>query len=205
MPVTETLAEPTRSQRLKAATNATHGALDKTIMGGDIFANRAQFAKFLRVQYRFHRTIDALYDNELLAALIPGLSERRRLARIAHDLGDLGETRPAPEAGKLEKDTPLPTALGWLYVAEGSNLGGAVLYKLARDKLGLDKDFGVTHLTAHPDGASRHWRQFTGALDAVALSPAQEEEVVRGAEDAFRSVRGYVAEEIPVPDAGAVP
>ena len=42
MNATDTL-EATRSQRLKAATRDSHGALDKRIMAGDIFASRAQF------------------------------------------------------------------------------------------------------------------------------------------------------------------
>ncbi|MDT0814963.1 biliverdin-producing heme oxygenase, partial [Staphylococcus pseudintermedius] len=89
---------------------------------------------------------------------------------------------------------PLAQALGWLYVAEGSNLGGSVLYKLAA-RLGLDRGFGARHLAAHPDGVARHWRRFTAALDGAALSAAQEEDVVAGAEAAFRRVRGHVEEE----------
>ncbi|WCE03597.1 biliverdin-producing heme oxygenase [Pseudoxanthomonas sp. JBR18] len=185
-----------RSQRLKAATHATHDRLDKTIMARDIFASREKFAKFVRVQYRFHRDIDALYGNEALVALIPNLGERRRLLKIATDLSDLRQALPLPVPGKLDNGTSLPTALGWLYVAEGSNLGGTILYKLASQKLGLGSGLGASHLAAHPDGAARHWREFTKVLDSVPLSPAQEGEMVLGAEAAFRAVQGYVREEI---------
>ncbi|MFT3763273.1 MAG: biliverdin-producing heme oxygenase [Pseudoxanthomonas sp.] len=192
-------AEPSRSQRLKAATRSVHDALDKRIMAADIFASRGNFARFLRVQYRFHRDVDPLYASAQLEALLPELCERRRLPKIADDLGDLGQLPPPPAPCRLDGDTPLPSALGWLYVAEGSNLGGAILFKLAGEKLGLGRDFGARHLAAHPDGAARHWRGFTAALDALALSPAQEDEVVRGAEAAFRAVRGYAEEELPQP------
>lgn len=186
--------EATRSQRLKAATRDSHGALDKRIMAGDIFASRALFAKFLRVQYRFHRDIDALYGNPALEALLPDLDERRRLPLIARDLADLEQTLPLPASTRLDGDLPLPAALGWLYVAEGSNLGGTVLYKMAA-RLGLDSDFGARHLAAHPDGAARHWREFTAALDGVALTAAQEQQVIDAADAAFRSVHGHVEEE----------
>ncbi len=176
--------QATRSQRLKAATRDSHGALDKRIMAGDIFASRDLFAKFLRVQYRFHRDIDALYGNPALDALLPDLDERRRLPLIARDLADLEQTLPLPPS----------TRLGWLYVAEGSNLGGTVLYKMAA-RLGLDSDFGARHLAAHPDGAARHWREFTAALDGVALTQAQEQQVIDAADAAFRSVHGHVEEE----------
>lgn len=191
----ETLAAPTRSQRLKAATRATHDRLDQAVMAGNPFASRDRFARFLRVQYRFHRDLDALYAHPLLAARLPDLGERRRLLKIANDLGALGQAPPAPAPARLRKDTPLPTALGWLYVAEGSNVGGTVLYKIAVDKLGLDRHHGASHLAAHPDGAARHWREFTAALDTVPLSTQQEDEVVHAAEDAFRTVHAYVREE----------
>lgn len=192
LPMTvQTSLEDSRSVRLKAATRDSHGALDKRIMAGDIFADRGNFARFLRVQYRFHRSIDALYASPALDALLPDLAERRRLQQVRSDLQDLEQALPGEDIIALGNDLPLPTALGWLYVAEGSNLGGTVLYKMAA-ALGLDRDFGARHLAAHPDGAARHWREFTAALDAVVLSPAQEQEVIDAADAAFRSVHGHV-------------
>lgn len=192
LPMTvQTSLEDSRSLRLKAATRDSHGALDKRIMAGDIFADRRNFARFLRVQYRFHRSIDALYASPALDALLPDLAERRRLQQVRCDLQDLEQALPGEDIAALRDDLPLPTALGWLYVAEGSNLGGTVLYKMAA-ALGLDRSFGARHLAAHPDGAARHWREFTAALDAVVLSPAQEQEVIDAADAAFRSVHGHV-------------
>jgi heme oxygenase len=183
--------EATRSQRLKAATRDSHGALDKRIMAGDIFADRANFARFLRVQFRFHRDIDALYANAALDALLPDLAERRRLPQVTRDLRDLEQSLPGPVPARLAPDLPLASALGWLYVAEGSNLGGTILYKMAA-RLGLDADFGARHLAAHPDGAARHWRAFTAALDGVVLSDAEEQQVIDAADAAFRSVHDHV-------------
>lgn len=192
LPMTvQTSLEDSRSVRLKVATRDSHGALDKRIMAGDIFADRRNFARFLRVQYRFHRSIDALYASPALDALLPDLAERRRLQQVRCDLQDLEQALPGEDIAALRDDLPLPTALGWLYVAEGSNLGGTVLYKMAA-ALGLDRSFGARHLAAHPDGAARHWREFTAALDAVVLSPAQEQEVIDAADAAFRSVHGHV-------------
>ena len=191
-----------RSQQLKAATHSTHDSLDKRVMAADIFASRDSFTRFLRVQYRFHRDIDALYSHQGLLALIPDLAERRRLPKIASDLQDLGSDIPAHSTPLVNADISLPNALGWLYVAEGSNLGGTVLFKLARDRLQLHADFGARHLAAHADGAARHWRSFTAALDAAPLAAEQESLVVEGARKAFQSVRGYVEDELhtdPVP------
>lgn len=182
---------PTRSQRLKAATHGTHERLDQRILRGQPFASTAGYRRFLRVQYRFHRDIAALYALPALQALLPDLAQRQRLHAVQQDLADLGEPLPSEPAEVLPADTDLATALGWLYVAEGSNLGAAILFKLAAH-IGLDEQRGARHLAGHPDGRARHWRQFTAALDGSALDPAQEQRLVDAATRAFVRVHGYV-------------
>lgn len=159
-----------------------------------VFRVRERYGLFLAVQQPFHRDIDALYDDERLTAPIPDLAERRRLAQIEQDLMDLGLTIPASdEAPRLSSQTDLPTALGWLYVAEGSNLGAAFLFKMAL-KLGLSESFGARHLAGHPDGRANHWRQFTRALDGLNLTPEEEGRVIAGANAAFERVHRLVKE-----------
>lgn len=184
----------TRSKRLKAATHATHERLDQSIMAKDPFANRERYGLFVRMQHAFHRDIDALYDDAALDALLPDLKGRRRFGQIGQDLADLGmetltyDASPAFVAGA---PADLPTAMGWLYVAEGSSLGAAFLLKDAL-KLGLSEAFGARHLAGAPEGRGLHWRTFTAALDKVALSDEDEARVVSGAEAAFARVHGLV-------------
>ncbi len=179
-----------RAKRLKAATGATHDRLDKTIMAQEPFASRERYALFVKVQHAFHRDIDVLYDDAVLDALLPDLQGRRRLPQIEQDLSDLGALALIPEkppAFIAGKPVDLPTALGWLYVAEGSNLGAAFLLKEAL-KIGLSETLGARHLAGAPEGRGLHWRTFTAALDAVPLSDEEEAHVVSGAEHAFRRV-----------------
>lgn len=181
-----------RASALKALTHAAHERLDAAIMAGRPFESRERYGRFLTVQYLFHRDIAALYDSPTLGALLPDLPGRRRLADIAADLADLGLPVPAPgEAPALGPDAPLPEALGWLYVAEGSNLGAAFLLKAAA-ALGLDERFGARHLAAAPEGRGLHWKTFVAALDAVPLSAGEEARAARGAEAAFTRVAFYV-------------
>ncbi len=184
----------TRAQALKARTSAAHGRLDAAIMAGRPFESRERYGRFLAVQYLFHRDIAALYDSPALGALLPDLPGRRRLADIAADLADLGLPAPAPLAPPaLAIDAPLPEALGWLYVVEGSNLGAAFLLKAAA-AIGLDEGFGARHLAAAPEGRGLHWKTFVAALDAVPLSGDEEARAAHGAEAAFTRVATYVSD-----------
>lgn len=189
-----------RAKRLKAATHAAHDLLDKRIMAAAPFASRERYVGFLRVQQAFHRDIDALYDDASLDRLLPDLQGRRRLALIARDLADLEQgsacgDRPAPTF-RSGGDVDVATALGWLYVAEGSNLGAAFLLKEAA-KLGFSETFGARHLAGAPEGRGLHWRTFVAALDAVQLSEAEEARVIEAATAAFRQVQGYVEATMP--------
>ena len=189
-----------RAKRLKAATHAAHERLDKRIMAADPFGSRERYGQFVVVQHAFHRDIDALYDNAVLDRLLPDLAGRRRLPHIAQDLADLGLTAlqfDTPPAFDIGVTTDMPTALGWLYVAEGSNLGAAFLLKEAL-KLGLTETLGARHLAGAPEGRGLHWRTFTAALDAVTLSSAEESRVVDAAINAFTRVYGLVEEQLPI-------
>ncbi|MBO9708792.1 MAG: biliverdin-producing heme oxygenase [Caulobacter sp.] len=182
-----------RAKRLKASTRSTHEQLDSRIMAAEPFRDRERYGRFLWVQYLFHRGLAPLYANPRLVALVPDLPGRRRLDQLTRDMLDLGQPLPAVDSAPLfsDKAADLPTALGWLYVAEGSNLGAAFLFKAAAG-LGLDETFGARHLAGHPDGRARHWRQFTDALDALPFDDAQEQRAIDGATAAFRRVRELV-------------
>lgn len=189
-----TTVEPSRARRLKTATHGVHDGLDQAIMKAEPFSSRQAYADFLRVQQLFHRDIAALYQAPALAALVPDLADRRRYEQVRADLADL-EAAPAPEdetphfAENRQPD--VPTALGWLYVAEGSNLGAAFLLKAAAG-LGLSPEFGARHLAASPEGRANHWRSFTAALDAADLTDEEEARLMAGASAAFSRVRGLV-------------
>lgn len=183
------LLAPSRARRLKARTHEAHERLDARIMSGRPFEDRERYARFLIVQCAFHRDIDTLYSDPRLVALLPGLPERRRLKAIEQDLGDLGVETSGNEAPPVftAAGIDIPVALGWLYVAEGSNLGAALLRKEAA-KLGLSDDFGARHLAGHPEGRAAHWRAFVAALDAAVLNAEEEEGMTVGAEAAFARV-----------------
>lgn len=188
--------ELSRAKRLKAATNETHDRLDHAIMDASPFASRARYGLFVKMQHQFHREIDALYFNPILDRLLPDLAGRRRFVLIEQDLRDLGIDAPvarsAPAFSNIA-DVDLPVALGWLYVAEGSNLGAAFLLKEAA-KLGLSEKFGARHLAAAPEGRGLHWKTFIAALDAVQLSDPEEHRAMAGACAAFARVQGLVDE-----------
>ncbi len=187
---TQTTKIQSRAEVLRAATSAAHHSLDTSIMAADPFGDVANYGRFLKVQHAFHRDVAPLYARADLGALIDGLPALSRLDAVAQDAADLEVTLSAPETPASEA-LPLPEALGWLYVVEGSNLGAAFLLKAAK-KMGLSESHGARHLAEAPEGRAAHWRAFKEGLNAAPLSPSDEARVVAGAEAAFRRVRALV-------------
>ncbi|MBS9720656.1 biliverdin-producing heme oxygenase [Tianweitania sp. BSSL-BM11] len=186
MTETTTLAQPL-SRRLKTETQAAHEGLDSRIMESRPFASLDRYALFLGMQHQFHRDIQALYADPRLAHLVPDLAARCRLSMIEADLDDL-DLQPSQTMPAVDLSDDLATRFGWLYVAEGSNLGAAFLIKEAA-KLGLGEDFGARHLAASPEGRGRQWKTFQAALDDADFDEAGEARVIAGAVAAFQRVQ----------------
>ncbi|NIK07432.1 heme oxygenase [Xanthomonas arboricola] len=190
---------PSAAKHLKAQTHDAHDALDQRIMASAPFSSTIRYAQFLRAQRRFHATIDPLFGEPRLQSIVPQLAERRRLAEIDLDLGDLGIESQTDRSSVVVDFTSPATAWGWFYVAEGSKLGAAILLKHAQ-RLGLSEAFGARHLAAHDDGRARHWRSFVEAMDQVAWTNAELAVMVEGATHAFSTMKAFVEQEMPLFD-----
>lgn len=177
--------------RLKSGTRTVHEGLDSRIMSATPFANRERYGLFVLVQHDFHSLVSPLFQSAELGKVLPDLAGRDRLEKVREDLQDLGVDVPPAETFSPGYILDVPTAFGWLYAAEGSNLGAAFLFKAA-EKLGLSEDFGARHLAGAPEGRARHWKSFTTALDALQLGPEAETRAIAGANDAFARVRSFV-------------
>lgn len=199
---TETTAETTFAKRLKEQTTAIHDSVDNLVMSVEPFSSKENYVKFLHLQSVFHKAVDHIYKNAELNQAIPELEYMARYDAVVQDLQDLGEA--AYEYGK-----PLPhetgnKAIGWLYCAEGSNLGAAFLFKHAQ-KLDYNGENGARHLAPHPDGRGKHWREFVGYLNALPLSAEAEAEAIEGAKEAFAFYKVILRETFGLPENAEAP
>lgn len=179
------------SKRLKAGSARDHDSVDTLVMQSRPFEDNQRYGCFLRVQHRFHGAIHELYNDADLNQLLPGLRELPRFDAVCADMKDLGLSVPA--APTTVKPHSIHDAIGWLYCAEGSNLGAAFLFKETQ-QMGFHAKHGARHLAAHPDGRALHWRQFVTLLDGLNLDEAQKAEAIQGAIDAFDFYRSALRE-----------
>lgn len=172
-----------RSQRLNHVTHAPHSVLDALVKSHAPFDDRARFARFVAAQYLFQSELQPLYGDPRLVALFPDLPQRCRAEEARLDLVDLGLPVPAAVAG-APTALDLGSALGWIFVSEGSKLGAAFLIKRA-EALGLSASFGARHLGEPEGGRADGWKRFVRTLDAVTLSAELDVAAEHGAVAAF--------------------
>lgn len=183
-----------RAQNLKAATADVHDNVDKSIMAHDPFANKQSYLAFLSLQYYFLKDVSALYEHRELSELINDLPSRRRLGMLEQDFADLAAELPrAFLAPEISDSTDFATALGWLYVVEGSKVGAAMLGKQAQAKLPVSADNGARYLAGPGAGRGSAWRELVNVIDSIELNDAQENALINGARQAFSRFQTFQA------------
>ncbi|OAV16073.1 biliverdin-producing heme oxygenase [Moraxella catarrhalis] len=177
------MTQPTFTERLKEDTRNIHDSVDEMVMSVRPFDSVENYIKFLNLQSVFHKIVDPIYKDPALNQSIENLASMARYDTVLNDLKDL-EQQP----NTFETELPAPTgakAIGWLYCAEGSNIGAAFLFKDTKEKLGFDENFGASHLDAHPDGRGKHWKAFRESLNQLNLSKDEQDTAIQGAIEAF--------------------
>ncbi|MDG4718710.1 MULTISPECIES: biliverdin-producing heme oxygenase [Thalassospira] len=184
-----------RLEEIRQSTRSAHQSVDNMVMAMAPFDNRANYARFLGLQYIFHARMKPLYDAKDLNATIPGLAKRSRFDAVCRDMDDL-ETEHPKDRSRLAVPQVGAERIGWLYVCEGSSLGAAFLLKAAAN-IGLNDGFGARHLAGHADGRGKHWREFVEQLNGLTLDDDEEAAVRKGAVDGFAFFRNLVSSSQP--------
>jgi heme oxygenase len=124
-------------------------------------------------------------------------ARRRRVEILRHDLLRLGMSRAAiadlPTAPTAFAPGPVTDAdvLGWLYVAEGSTLGGAVI---DRTRVPGSPMARVRALRPYPEGPGPMWREYLGYLRGWVGDDAERRDAVLAAGEAsFLALADWLA------------
>lgn len=177
----------TFAEQLKADTRIDHESVDNLVMSVNPFANAENYGKFLQLQAVFHKAVDPIYHDQELNKFIPNLADMARYQAVLKDIQDVGTHEP-----QLDEPISAPDnankAIGWLYCAEGSNIGAAFLFKEVQ-KIEFDDEHGASHLAPHADGRGKHWREFVKKLNELPLDEAARKEAVEGAKEAFAAYK----------------
>lgn len=186
-------AAPGLLQRLRAETAEAHASLEAAL---DILAEPLRQDRFARLLERFWG-FHAAWEPALARALGDDafLAPRGKLALLQRDLVALGRTADqierlplCLEAARLTADHG--SALGSLYVMEGSTLGGQVISRALQAAPWLPAG-GLGYFDPYGPLTGQMWRGFRDYASAHA-SPAADDIIVDGARAAFERLQAWL-------------
>jgi heme oxygenase len=175
---------------LKTQTAVSHKKLESLPVSSCILSPEMKiddYAHYLKLMYDVH------YDVEknifpLLSNVIGDLKDREKKHLIEEDLTFLKYNKPAPVSVFDTKNSPIPFALGILYVVEGSSLGGRFILKNIETVLGLNEGKGVSYFTGYGNKTGSQWKNFLNVLTEYQEENNCENEIIKGAIYAFDSI-----------------
>ncbi|MCW2993175.1 MAG: Heme oxygenase [Conexibacter sp.] len=155
---------------LKSVTAADHDRLERRFDLDRRLRSRPAYAGLLERMLGFYRPMEALLAP--FAVRLDGMdyANRRKVPLLEADLRALGvPDRGArlPEAEVLPAVRSPEEAIGILYVLEGATLGGALIARQARVRLGITALAGGSFFGAYGTAAGSRWRSFGAAVELL--------------------------------------
>lgn len=119
----------------------------------------------------------------------PAMASRYRLRRLRDDICQLDVdsvfTEGLAKCPRIESQEDL---VGMLYVMEGSTLGGQIVARMLREKLGIEGDSGGGYFAAHGDATAMRWREFATWARANVHTPDAAAAAVDKAREVFQFI-----------------
>jgi heme oxygenase len=189
------------AQLLKEQTAPVHEAVEARL---DLLDPELTTQKLTNVVERLYGfwagtepAIDNWATNEPEAATALQWARRRRVTHFADDLAALGvDVTAVATAPVVFQKVTRPDVLGWLYVTEGSTLGGAVitrhLDRLAIDTRPLGAQPRLRSFSPYDEGPGPMWRAYQSELDRYTAEAKPPGDVVDAAVATFQSLYDWI-------------
>ncbi len=194
-------------EELRKQTRSHH---DRIELGLDLMSPALDAEKYLAILRKLealHLPLEARIQARaefpvVMEFCLPLRKKAHRLRLDRQALGDISDIVPH-RAPVLPALGTLGGVLGALYVVEGSTLGGQVIARRLRERLGIDAHSGAGFFSGYAERTGTMWKELVAFL--AAQVPEREElraefiaEVVRGAIDTFTAFERAMRAEIPL-------
>ncbi|HEX8460327.1 MAG TPA: biliverdin-producing heme oxygenase [Segetibacter sp.] len=183
------------SDRLKEETKSAHLEVEALIMPRVKGLNSpAAYADLLNIFYGYFSPVEKKIESYIEPDIIADAAERRKAAAILQDITFLGEQKQENECIKLPAIYNTATALGAMYVLEGSTLGGVHLSKIISGKMNFTANEGVEFFNGYGSGTLGKWNSFKDRLNNYAVNAELEDEVIKSANETFIKFKSWIQE-----------
>lgn len=186
-------------QKLKSETSNSHVALEQNpysinLMNPNVSLN--DYSNYLQKLYGFVAGFERTVFPKL-KEIDPDINLRCKSELMQHDLWhlkcDFTKIPTVSEEDFNQHYTDSITALGGLYVLEGSMLGGVMIKKHLTEKLGNEVSDNTKYFTGYGSDTGRVWKNFLHILSSHATDPEKEKIIINSANNTFDLLNQWIA------------
>lgn len=185
-------------KKLKSETQEAHNKIEQSPLTRAIVEKsirREEYAELLKRFLRFYAPCEKrIRDSSLWQAPALSLESRQKSPLLEEDLEFLGYAPGASQNlqdyGALPQLQEKEAILGYLYVVEGSTLGGQIMGRSIADHLGLAKGKGASFFNSYgKENLAKMWRSFQYFLeDYVRAFPETQAPIIESAQQTFEKL-----------------
>ena len=160
-------------QDLKEKTRVEHAALEKTLLQFIRGVNsRLEYADLLTKLYGYYHALENVISPFLLDSEVTDYSTRRKSDRLFLDLAEIRDGKNIELCRQLPAVDSYHSALGVLYVLEGSTLGGRIIAGMLSSR--IQSESGFRFFYSYGDDTIEMWKRFKGHLRKPYTKEQQE-------------------------------
>jgi len=179
------------SSELKKNTENIHRQAEKVMVSWlKRIRSLEDHVDFLNWLYAYYGPLEDRIKTQLTSDNFPDIERRSRADTLLLDMDAAGIPLPAPE---ICRDLPLidsyGTALGALYVLEGSTLGGRIIAEILAGQLGSEKC--LSYFNSYGNETAGMWQSFKDLLDTPATL-AFKEDILCSAGSTFLTFKTWI-------------
>jgi len=180
------------AQQLKKQTATAHADSENMLMPFlNSIRNSDDYARILKMFYGFFAPLENRIAGWVSTGILADIHERRNASLIIEDLKAIGtNTEELPLASQLPEINSIASALGAMYVLEGSTLGGRFIAKMLAKNEALAVSSGhLNFFNGYGEQTGDKWKSF---ITLVNNYPDQVEELIAAANETFRCMGSWM-------------
>ena len=179
-------------QSLRTETDSLHRQLEDTSISRQLMSpaiSRKDYCLYLSLM----RNVIA-WQEATVFPLVKNILEtdsRQKLPGIDRDLSQLSAAPHSIPFTFPQEMRDTPSALGAMYVLEGSTLGGRVILKHLAQTLQLDETNGAAFFYGYGPETGKQWSSYLKVLTGYAVTEHCEERIISSAKNTFEAIHTY--------------
>jgi len=171
------------STNIKEATKEAHQQLEKkVVLKLKSIRSNGDYADLLKYFYVYFNAVEKAIAPYITQELLPDHAERRNSTYLKADIEQLGcglNDLPTVQTPKIDN---VASALGAMYVMEGSIMGGSIIVQMLA-KYGVTE--GISFFSGYGEATGQMWGKFVGVMNTEVKTEELEEQSITAANETF--------------------